>query len=62
MADYHATHLRMFNAITDAIRVLTDTSGKLAAVQQEVENMVLDAPEDNLTVLERPEEPDKENY
>ncbi len=59
MADYHATHLRMFNAITDAIRTLDDTSGKLAAVQQEVENMVLNAPEDNLTVLGRPEETDK---
>ncbi len=61
MADYHATHLRMFNAITDAIRTLDDTSDKLAKVQQEVESMVLNAPEDNLTVLGRPEELDKEN-
>ncbi len=51
IADYHETHLRLFNAITDAIGVLTDTSGKLAAVQQEVEDMVLDAPEDNTLEL-----------
>ncbi len=58
-ADYHKLYLTLFNAQTDAIQALDNTSEMLKKVHRDVEEAVIEAPDTTITVLKRPDETDK---
>ena len=57
MPDYHAMYLKLFGAQADAIETLTATTDRLVRAHQEVEEMVMSAPEPDIKLLKpEPEE------
>lgn len=61
MPDYHQMYLRLAAAQSDAIQSLIDTSNMLIEIHQEVEEMVMNAPEPNIVDIRRKDNGDHED-
>jgi len=53
MADYRNMYVKLFNAVTDGIKLLQEA-------QAETEEMFIDQDDANISLLKKPEHPDDE--
>lgn len=58
MPDYHAMYLKLFSAQADAIDALQATNAKLIRAHQEVEDMLINAPESEVILMKPEPEPE----
>ena len=56
MADYKKLYYKMFNAVTDAEKLVSQAAGLMRATQQECEETYMDADETPLRLTDKPEE------
>lgn len=56
MADYKKLYYKMFNAATDAEKLISQAAGLMRTAQQECEETYLDADETPLRLTDQPEE------
>ena len=56
MADYKKLYYKMFNAVTDAEKLVSQATGLMRTAQQECEEMYMDADDTPLRLTDKPEE------
>ena len=56
MADYKKLYYKMFNAVTDAEKLVSQATGLMRTAQQECEEMYMDADGTPLRLMDKPEE------
>jgi hypothetical protein len=61
MADYNAMYKRLFNAVTDAERLISQAADILKKVQEKTEEMYVAAPDPKILLLDKTDKGEDDN-